>query len=67
MATPSHLTGLPVELQRDIIDYIKASPDLKALCLVCKAFHSYAAPKLYRDLVLQPETLTKDLRRSLNR
>jgi len=67
MANSPALTTIPVELQRGVIDYIKSYADLRAVCLVCKAFNTFAAPKLYRNIVLPVDALEgQDLRAQLN-
>jgi hypothetical protein len=44
--------SLPLEIYYQIIQLVKSSSDLYALCLVSKAFHTEAIRALYRDIEL---------------
>ncbi|KAK6433909.1 hypothetical protein LTR95_009914, partial [Oleoguttula sp. CCFEE 5521] len=59
------LLGLPVELQKDILDYITTCRDRKSLCLVSKEMHALTAPYLYRNVELSLVDLADKLKDSL--
>ncbi|KAK5173743.1 uncharacterized protein LTR77_002424 [Saxophila tyrrhenica] len=63
---PTTLETLPLDIKKEIMDYIKSYEDLKALCLVSKELHEVAAPVLYREITLPASKLNQALLDCLN-
>lgn len=49
------LLDLPPELLLSILDHVHRTPDLKALCLTCRAVKAAAIPKLYETVTLNAD------------
>jgi hypothetical protein len=66
MANSPTLLGLPVELRRYIVEYIRAIEDLRSLCLTCTALQDVASRMLYQHINLSSYDFVHGLDGSLN-
>ncbi|KAK5136360.1 hypothetical protein LTR08_003486 [Meristemomyces frigidus] len=65
IAQPGFLR-LPVELQKEVVEYITSKADLKSLCLTCKEVQFVATPQLYQTMVLHTGQIHSRLTEALH-